>query len=229
MPIRLYVLGAVHVLVGGGSLHLLNAAFLAHDQQAIWQMRGAWGEDATRDELGRAKRKRHIWGWVDSVEVGGGDIDHVVVTRRGGVVVIDSKWRNEVTRESIPMMAESARKAARRAEGVMRTVLKRESGARHRQRSDPITVTPVVVLWGAARSGVPADYSANDVLFLNGRRLLGWLAASTGHEVPQESAKELLALLTAYRDTAAASAHSGRGEPVRSASRRTRWAVQPRV
>jgi hypothetical protein len=117
MPVRLYVLGLAHAGLIAAGLHLLNSAFLAHDQEALWQMRGAWGEDNTRSELQRAKRKRLIWGWVDSVELQAGDIDHIVVTRHGGVVVIDSKWRNQITREGIPAMADSARRAAMRAEG----------------------------------------------------------------------------------------------------------------
>jgi hypothetical protein len=43
-------------------------------------------------------------------------------------------------------MADSARRAALRAEGVLRTLLKRERGARHRSRIQPVSVTAVVVL-----------------------------------------------------------------------------------
>jgi hypothetical protein len=199
MPARLYVMGVSHASLVAAGLHLLNSAFLAHDQQAVWQLRGAWGEDNTRTELQRAKRKRLIWDWVDSVELQAGDIDHIVVTRRGGVVVIDSKWRNQVTKEDVPAMARSSRNAALRAEGVLRSVLQRERGARHRTNAKPVTVTAAVVLWGAARTGVPGHANVDGVRFLDGRQLLKWLAELDGHEVPRESARDLVNLLEDYR------------------------------
>lgn len=206
MPVRLYLLGVTHAGIIAAGLHLMNSAFLAHDQQAVWQMRGAWGEDNTRSELQRAKRKRHIWGWVDSVELQAGDIDHIVVTRRGGVVIIDSKWRNQVTREDVPAMADSARRAALRADGVLRTLLKRESGARHRMRAQPVSVTAAVVLWGAARTAVPSDANVDGVRFLDGRQLLDWLAQLDGHEVPRDAANDVLKLLADYRSAVVTSA-----------------------
>ena len=167
-------------------------------------MRGAWGEDNTRSELQRAKRKRIIWGLVDSVELQAGDIDHIVVTRRGGVVVIDSKWRNQMAARDIPAMADSSRKAALRAEGVLRTLLKRERGARHRTNAKPVTVTAAVVLWGAARTGVPSNANVDGVRFLDGRQLLGWLAELDSHEVPREAARDVIKLLDDYRSKATA-------------------------
>lgn len=120
MPIRLYVLGLIHAGLIATAMYVFNLAFFANSQVAIQQVRGAWGEDNTRSELQRAKRKRLIWDWVDSVQLQFGDIDHVVVTRCGGVVVLDSKWRNQIAGKDVPRMAESARRAAMRAEGVLR-------------------------------------------------------------------------------------------------------------
>lgn len=202
MPARLYVFGLVHAGLIATLLHLLNSAFLAHDQEAVWQMRGAWGEDNTRSELDRAKRKRLIWGWVDSVELKVGDIDHIVVTRKGGVVAIDSKWRNQIAANDVPSMAAASRKAALRAEGVLRSVLKRESGARHRTSVKPVSVTPVVVLWGTARTGVPTDASVDGVRFLDGHQLLSWLAELDHHEVPRDAARGVIKLLEDYRANA---------------------------
>jgi hypothetical protein len=121
------------------------------------------------------------------------------VTRRGGVVVIDSKWRNQITREAVPAMADSARRAAMRAEGVLRSVLKRESGARHRTKVKPVTITAAVVLWGAARTGVPSDANVDGVRFLDGRQLLQWLAELDGHDVPRDAARDVIKLLEDYR------------------------------
>jgi hypothetical protein len=46
IPAHLYVMGATHASLLAAGLHLLNSAFLAHDQQAVWQMRGR-GERTT--------------------------------------------------------------------------------------------------------------------------------------------------------------------------------------
>ena len=92
---RSWLLGAIQVGMLAAYLHIVHMAFLAHDPAAIRHVRGAWGEDNTRDELQRAKRRKLIWGWVDSLALQHGDIDHLVVTRRGGLVAIDSKWRSQ--------------------------------------------------------------------------------------------------------------------------------------
>lgn len=52
-PASFYVLGALHVGLVALWLRLMNATFLAHQREAVWRLRGAWGEDNTRDELGR--------------------------------------------------------------------------------------------------------------------------------------------------------------------------------
>lgn len=96
-------------------------------------------------------------------------------------------------------MADSARRAALRAEGVLRTLLKRETGARHRTRAQLVSVTAAVVLWGAARTAVPSDANVEGVRFLDGRQLLDWLAQLDGHEVPRDAANDVLKLLTDYR------------------------------
>lgn len=58
-----YLIGVVHAGAVGFGLHGLHSLFLAVDREALWHVRGAWGEDNTRSELQRAKRKRLIWGW----------------------------------------------------------------------------------------------------------------------------------------------------------------------
>lgn len=197
-PTRGYVLGALHVGLAAGLLHLLNSAFLASDQQAIHHVRGAWGESNTRDELGRARRRRLIWGWVDSISLRYGDIDHLVISRRGGVIAVDSKWRNSITRHDTVEMAQSARKAQRRAEGVVRTLLRKERGT-HRARSQSISVTPVVVIWGAAQASVPEDAVVDGVRFVAGSEFLAWLRTVDGDPVPKAAANDVCRQLRAYR------------------------------
>jgi hypothetical protein len=109
-----WVVGAFQVALVATYLHFLNSAFLAHDPKAIGHLRGAWGEENTRSELHRARRKGLIWGWVDSITIKAGDLDHLVVTSNGGLVAVDSKWRNEIS--DTTEMARSARKAKLRAE-----------------------------------------------------------------------------------------------------------------
>lgn len=198
-PVRGYLLGALHVGLIAAALHLFHSAFLAHDREAIWHIRGAWGEDNTRSELLRAKRRRLIWGWVDSINLQAGDLDHVVVTRSGGLVAIDSKWRNQVTSHDNTEMARSALKARSRAEGLARTLLSSEHGARHRARVQPFRVTPVVVLWGAAQGEVPEEAAVEGVRFLAGRQLLPWLRQLDGDTVAKEAARDVLERLETYR------------------------------
>jgi hypothetical protein len=95
-------------------------------------------EDNTRTELERARRKRLVWGWVDSIELQVGDIDHLVVIRHGGMVAIDAKWRNQTTDEDVAATADSARRAGLRAEGLLRTLLKAERRSRLRARTQPL-------------------------------------------------------------------------------------------
>ena len=42
---RWYVVGLLHAGLSAAALHLINSAFLAHEATAIWQLRGAWGEE----------------------------------------------------------------------------------------------------------------------------------------------------------------------------------------
>lgn len=75
-------------------------------------IRGAYGEDQTRTELQRAQRAGLVWAWIDSVSLQRGDIDHIVVTRRGGVVALDWAFGNLV----IPLTSGNPALRWRRAE-----------------------------------------------------------------------------------------------------------------
>lgn len=127
-PFMWWLLGALPTAMVAAYLHLLHSGFLAHDANAIRHVRGAWGEDNTRSELQRAKRKKLIWGSVDSLGLMYGDIDHLVVTRRGGLVAVDSKWRSQIN--DTADMARAAQKVRLRAEGLTRDLLKGDSRGR---------------------------------------------------------------------------------------------------
>jgi hypothetical protein len=193
---RWWFLGALQTAVVAAALHLVNTAFLAHEREAIWQLRGAWGEEATRDALRRAKKKRIVWDWVDSINLQVGDLDHLVVTRHCGLIAVDSKWRSDG--KDAHAMAESAARARLRAEGVARSLLKAERGS-HRARGHAVTVRPLVVIWGPAQHQAPDEWEVNGIPFVGGRRLQAWLEELDGEEVSEHAAKELMAELRKFR------------------------------
>jgi len=185
-----WLLGAMQVGAVGAYLHLLQSAFLAHDREAIWQVRGSWGEENTRSELASARRRRIVWGSVDSISLQHGDLDHVAVLRRGGVVVLDSKWRSELT--DLGDVVRSAQRARTRARGILRTV----SGA---ARSGPLfPVTAVVVVRGPAQHDLGAPRVIEDVTLVPGRQLRSWMRQMEGEAVPRAAARQLLARLDDY-------------------------------
>lgn len=162
--------------------------FLATNHGAIGQLAGAWGEEQTRAVLKRAKRRKLIWGSVDGVATGTGDIDLFVITRQAGLVAIDSKWRNDVNRSRLEADASYATEAARRADQILRSM------------KVPVGVTPLVVMWGAVRSEVPGGANIRGVDFVSGDMLLEWLSAAGGEPVDAASARELEQRLVAFRE-----------------------------
>ncbi len=216
-----YAVGVLHAAVAAAFLHLLNTAVLAHEPRAIHQLRGSWGEDNTRSELDSARRKKLVWGWVDSITLKVGDLDHVVVTRNGGVVVLDSKFHTAVTGDGIAAMTASAARARTRAEGLARSLLKAEAHGRRRASRTSVSVTPCIVLWGPARHGVPDGYHVDGVHFVDGTRLIEWLRQLPHSPVSKDAAQEFLGKLEDFRtqmtadvrqapDPRAASRSSGR-------------------
>lgn len=197
-PVRWYLLGAVHAGVAGAAAYLIDSAFLANDRTAIHQVRGTWGEENTRSELERAKRKKLIWGWVDSIDLHGSDIDHLVVTRDGGIVAIDSKWRTQTSADDRSAMVRSAHQSRVRAEGVINSVLDRQRrGQRAAGRS--IRVRPVVAIWGPVGHEVPDGAEIDGVRFLGGRRLLDWLRALDDAPVDKDAATDILRRIEGFR------------------------------
>lgn len=196
---RSWLLGAFQTGMLAAYLHLIHIAFLAHDSEAIHHVRGAWGEDNTRDELQRAKRKKLIWGWVDSLTLQHGDIDHLVVTRHGGLVAVDSKWRSQA--HDTVDMARAAKKVQLRAEGLTRDLLKGNVRGARRAKTNPLSVTPVVVLWGAAQRGVPEHARVDGIEFVAGRQFADWLAQLNGQPVDKSAAVDILRSLEARRST----------------------------
>ena len=204
--VRWYLIGLAHAGTAAAMVLLVNTAFFAHDRDAVIHVRGAWGEDNTRSELATAKRRRLIWESVDSITLEAGDIDHLVITRRGGVLAIDSKWRTVVRAEDITSMARSARTAANRAAWLTQTLLVADRSAKHRAKVRPVTVTPLVVMWGPTQHDVPEAFERDGVAFIAGRRLRDHLRTLDGRPVDRRAARDLARKLTQYRDAALATA-----------------------
>lgn len=200
-PLVTYILGLVHAAVCVMLYFAMRTSFWANDQDAVHQMRGDLGETNTRGELNRARRRRLIWGWVDSITVSGGDIDHLVITRHGGVVAIDSKWRSRSDNADIARSAVAAGKAAARARSVLRHLgyFKREHSARRRAAESSLTVTPLVALWGPIRDEVPDAARVDSVDFIAGPDLLSWLRQHRSDDVSRKAAKQLLRELESFR------------------------------
>ncbi len=195
---RSYILGAVHTFVIGAMAFLVYSAFLAHDREAIWHVRGAWGEENTSSELSRARRKRVIWAWVDNVPLQRGDIDHVVITRRGGIVAVDSKWRHHIDIADRDAIVRDASKVRLRAEGLVRSVLKAENGS-HRAKVSALKVTPVVVVWGASQHELPSGAQSDGIAFVGGRQFVSWLRDLDGEPVDKDAAADVVRRLKGYR------------------------------
>ncbi|MCF6377075.1 hypothetical protein L2K70_05630 [Nocardioides KLBMP 9356] len=194
-----YAVGVLHAALVATVLHLLNSAVLAHEPRAVHQLRGAWGEDNTRSELQRAKKRSLVWGWVDSIPLQSGDLDHVVVTRSGGVVVLDSKFRTDVTRAGVVDMAASAARARVRTEAVARTVLPVDRSGRRRASSTSVHVTPCIVMWGPARRSMPETHVIEGVHFVDGTKLIPLSSLPTS-PVSKAAGTDLLVRLRAFRD-----------------------------
>jgi len=194
-----YLFGAFHVGVAVAIAWPLNTLFIAHHNKAIHQLRGAFGEENTRDELKRARRKRLVWDWVDSVTLAAGDLDHFVVPRCGDLVVLDSKWRSDASKGVTQDLIDGARRSRLRAEALARTLLDAERGVRHRQRTNPLRVRSAVVVWGALQQNVEPQLAVDGVDVVAGRHLCSWLASLEGEAIPEDAARDLIDRVQAFR------------------------------
>jgi len=182
-----YALGVIHGGLTVGLVAVVMLVFHAHTG-SIWQLAGAWGEDNTSDELRKAKRQGHIWGWVDNVEVADGDVDHLVLAR-GGAFALDSKWHaRDVNGDLLESDARQARRAAERARSVLLSL------------KTPMTVRPVVVVWGSAARSVPtAGARLHEVDFVAGPHFARWLARVDGGSLDRVRAATILKDLHSFR------------------------------
>jgi hypothetical protein len=184
-----YLLGFVQGVASAALIAMVLIVFMAVTG-SIHQLSGAWGEDNTRDILRWAKRRGLIYGWVDNLEVEGGDVDHLVATSSGWIA-LDSKWHSvSLDGPVITRDAERTIKAARRAVLILRS-LKYQAPVR-----------PVAVLWGGSRDDIPElRRVASGVEFVSGSYLKRWLRELPSGELGRELADEILHDLLAFRKT----------------------------
>lgn len=184
-----YVLGLAQGAFTVAFVAMVLIGFMAATG-SMWQMTGAWGEDNTRDVLRWAKRRGLVFGWVDNVEVEGGDVDHLVATSSGWIA-LDSKWHS-VTLDGrvVARDAERTIKAARRAALILRSL------------NHPAPVRPVAILWGGSRDEIPDKHRvAHDVEFVSGSYFKQWLRELPSGGSDKAAAEAVLRELRAFRDT----------------------------
>jgi hypothetical protein len=187
-PFDGYALGLAQGVFATALVPMILTSFLMVSGSAF-QLSGAWGEDNTRDVLKSAKRKRHIHGWIDNLEVQGGDVDHLVITR-AGAFALDSKWHSHgITPQVIAQDVERARASARRASNILRSI------------SRPQPVTPVVILWGGDREWARGGRAEDGVRFVCGPELKSWLSVTTQVvSIDDRQAREILGELAAFKE-----------------------------
>ena len=80
IPLDGYMAGLFTGILATAMLGAIALSFLLVSGQTF-QVSGALGETNTADVLRATRRLKYIYGWIDGLEIEGGDIDHLVVTR----------------------------------------------------------------------------------------------------------------------------------------------------
>jgi hypothetical protein len=178
LKIHGYRLGLIQASLAGMFVVAFTSLFLLYSG-AGWKLVGAWGEDNTRDQLRKAERKDLVWGSIDTVKLKGVDIDHVVVTKCG-VLVIDSKWhaKEQLSNWYLDKDAQAAKEGVSKVSSILRST--------NFQKIDPdlpreLEVTPVIAIWGAGEGKFLEGISLHEgVVFLAGKNLQTWLSETYG-------------------------------------------------
>jgi hypothetical protein len=183
-----YLLGLLHGAMTVAAVAAIGLLFLLYTGSSR-ELSGAYGEDNTRDVLRVAKRRRHVWGWVDNIEVQGGDVDHLVVTP-AGILAIDSKWHGtDLTDTVLRTDIAAATRAARVGNLILRSV-----------RIHDLQVQPLVVLWGRAKEDLDQQHRViGGVAVVGGLELRDWLARHSSGTLTKQRAEEVLTELRNFK------------------------------
>jgi hypothetical protein len=167
---------------------LVFFGFLVHTG-GLDQVVGALGESLTRDELAKAARLGHAWGSVHNVELGGMDIDHLVIAP-GVILALETKWHLRGASDWVLHRdVVQARQSAEAAQSIIRS-----KGIDY-----PHQVSPVVVVWGRGRLDIADGGSVVDgVRVLRGEELASRLADLQPKGIPRNQAVALVARLEEF-------------------------------
>jgi hypothetical protein len=172
----------------------LSAAFLLFFLMTdgnVFTLAGAWAEDFSNDELRKAVKARSVWGAVANIELGGFDIDHLVVAP-DGLFAIETKARSgKLDRKKLLDDIAQARRAAKKAESILRS----------QHVLMPREVQPVLVIWGkrATRDLPAAGRLVDDVPVVPVTHLAEWLITYRTGRLPQDHAEEMLTRLREFK------------------------------
>jgi hypothetical protein len=163
----------------------VGLAFLITTGSASY-LAGEWGESWTRDVIAVASKRGFVWGAVSNVEFDQFDIDHLLVAPRGVTVIETKMHARRLSSDRKRHDIQQCRAAASKAESLLRSV--------HVGR--PMTVSPVLVVWGTGGDELPiAGVRSEGVTVLPGRGLERWLALQGAGRLAQDHAEDLLASL----------------------------------
>lgn len=153
---------------------------------------GAWAEDFVNDEIRKARKRRHVWGAVPNIEVGGFDVDHLVVAP-GGIFAIETKAHTRrISRATATADLEQARESARKATLILQS----------KQVDMAQSVMPVLAVWGrqATETVPPEGRFVDGVHVVPVPALADWFSSYKTGRVAEDNAAILLQRLTAFRD-----------------------------
>ena len=189
---------AWYLIVVGGNTGAFLAGFTvgAFAMAAVATVAGLWlifgdgytyvvgneGEKATRQVLGEAAKSGLIFGWVDNIELGESDIDHLAVAPNG-VLVIETKYRKGAV--WVDNADHWIAQARRNAKTTRRILLSADVKTKQ-------AVRPLVVVWGAADGLEEVGGDNYGEYVIRGADLADWISDRSSGELSQEQGIELV-------------------------------------
>ena len=163
--------------------------FLMHTE-GLQELGGAWGEERTAEVLDRGRKRGHLWGALNNLDMGGFDIDHIAFTP-SGVLALESKWKfRELGRGR--WLNGDLHQTTRNAQKVRSLLRSKDIGTVY-------DVTPVLVIWGKGAHEIQDGVEIIDgVQVVAGAHLHEWLSHRAVGPLAQDNAERDLAALLEY-------------------------------
>jgi len=185
-----YVTGLLHASMAMSLLGIVGLAFLLSGS-AMHLLAGSYGEAYTQDALAVACTRGHIWHAVHNVELGGADIDSIILAP-AGVLAIETKWRfGSPDDRWLDQAAAQADRNARKTRSVLRS---KDIGEVHEVRA-------VLVVWGGGQRELGAVRDIGDVTLVPGDLLGNWLASLSTGRMAQDNAEALHCRLASFANS----------------------------